>query len=318
MRVLVTGADGFVARHLVPWLLEGGYEVVGTVRERGAGQPPSVPLHPLDITDRAAVRELVRAVRPTYIAHLAAVSSVRWSFAHPLETRQVNVEGARNVLQAAAEGVPPARVLVIGSGEEYGQNDGTPLPECPVAELRPLSPYAASKAEVERLVEAEPRFRAIAARTRSFPHLGPGQRLGFFTSDIASQLVRIERGETVPVLSVGNLDTVRDLADVRDVVRAYALLFEHGGLGEVYNVCTGRGRSGTEILDILVRLSGAAVSVERDPEKTRPSDIPVLVGDNTKLRQATGWSPEIGIEQSLRDVLAWWREQGSLSGDLMR
>ncbi len=311
MRVLVTGADGFVARHLVPALLGGMHEVIGTVRERGVGSPSSVPLHPLDITDRAACRELVRAVRPTHIVNLAAVSSVRWSFAHPEETRRVNVEGTRNVLEAAAEGSPPARVLVIGSGEEYGRNDGTPLPECPVAVLQPLSPYAASKVEAERLVEAEPRFRAIAARTRSFPHIGPGQKRGFFSSDVAFQLVRIERGEVEPVLHVGNVDTVRDYADARDVVRAYALLLEYGGLGEVYNVCTGRGQSGTEILDTLVRLSGVAVRIERDPEKVRPSEIPVLIGDNTKLRQATGWEPEIPLEQSLREILAWWREQGA-------
>lgn len=307
MRVLVTGADGFVGRHLVAALRSAGHLVMETVLHPGPDSGSGVLR--LDITDAAACRLVLREVSPTHIVHLAAASSVQWSFEHPEETARINVEGTHNLL-FAARALPTPRVLLIGSAEEYGPNDGDPLSELPIRVLHPLSPYAASKVAVEKLVEAEPVFRAMAIRTRSFPHIGPGQQRGFFSSDVASQLVRIERGESEPVLRVGNLDTVRDLADVRDVVRSYVLLLERGVSGEVYNVCSGRGIAIKDVLATLLRLSGMDVRVERDLGKIRPSEIPVLVGDNTKLREATGWSPAIVIEQSLRDILAWWREQG--------
>ncbi len=312
MRVLVTGADGFVAGHLLPLLRESGHEVVGTALDPDTGAAEGVPVHALDVTDGDAARALVARLRPTRVVHLAAVSSVRWSFEHPAETQRVNVDGTRNVLDAAAV-VPEVRVLVVGSGEEYGPNDGRPLSELPVSALKPLSPYAESKVAVERLIEAEPRYRQLAIRTRSFPHFGPGQQTGFFVADISSQLVQIERGERPSVLRVGNLDAVRDYTDVRDVVRAYALLLERGVPGEVYNVCSGVGVSMRALLDRLAALSGVEVRVEADPEKLRPSEIPALVGDNAKLRAATGWSPEVPLDQSLRDILAAWRETARVS-----
>lgn len=333
MRVLVTGADGFVAGHLIPFLREAGHDVVGTALAphhpasggTGTGLDPAraavdVPVRRLDVTDAAACAALVSDVAPTHIVHLAAVSSVRWSFDHPDETHRVNVEGTRHVLEAAAELRKPPRTLVVGSGEEYGRNNGNPLSELPLAELRPLSPYAESKVAAERLIEETPAFRAVAIRTRSFPHFGPGQSLGFFTADVASALVRIERagrgagrGASPPVLRVGNVDVVRDYTDVRDVVRAYAPLLERGVPGEVYNVCSGRGAPMRELLSELIRLSGVQAHVEQDPEKLRPSEIPVLIGESAKLRAATGWEPHIPLKQSLRDVLVFWRASPPLA-----
>ncbi len=311
MRVLVTGAYGFVAWHLVPYLVAANHEVIGTVL--GAQDSPrtnvDIETLELDVTNREACKAVVRRASPTHIVHLAAASSLSWSFTHPEETRRVNVEGTQNILTAAAEFSSNALVLIVGSGEEYGPNNGTPLVETPVTELRPISPYAASKVEVERLVEANPAFRTRTVRTRSFPHIGPGQKFGFFTADVASQLARIETRVVSPVLKVGNLDAIRDYTDVRDVVRAYALLLECGVRGEVYNVSSSRGQVVREILNTLVKLSGVTVRVKRDPEKMRPSEIPVLIGDNTKLRRATDWSPEISLGDSLNDILAWWREK---------
>lgn len=312
MRVLVTGVEGFVGRHLVPVLREHGHEVLGTTRDPERAATSGIPLYTLDVTDAAACARVLHAVSPTHVVHLAAMSSVRWSFDHPQETHQVNVEGTRNVLQGALaiggrRRVP--KVLLIGSAEEYGPNDGTPLRECPVAELRPLSPYAQSKVAVEVLVEESPPFRTIAIRTRSFPHFGPAQGLGAVTADHASQLVRIARGELPPLLPAGNVDAARDYTDVRDVVRAYALLLERGVPGEVYNVCSGRGVAVKILLDTLARLAGVTVDFVQDPAKVRPTEIPSLVGDCTKLRAVTGWEPTIPLEQSLADILAWWKAQ---------
>lgn len=309
MRVLVTGADGFVARHLIPHLREGKHEVVGTVLDPRAGAAESSAMYPLDITDQAAAGALFTRVQPTHVVHLAAVSNVPWSRTHPEETTLVNVTGTQNILDAAAALPVPCRVLVVGSAEEYGPNSGTPITELPISDLRPLSPYAESKVAVERLVEEQPAYRELVIRTRSFPHIGPAQRKGFFVADVASQLVAIERRTTPPVLLVGNLEPVRDYTDVRDVVRAYGLLLEQGVPGQVYNVCSGRGWSIQALLDTLVSAAGVSVRVEQDPAKLRPADIPVLAGDNAKLRAATGWAPKIPLEKTIRDVLAWWRAQ---------
>lgn len=309
MRVLVTGADGFVAQHLVLALRTRGHEVIGTVMHTRVKDDLDTPVQQLDITDAAACMAVVQAAQPQWVVHLAAVSKAWWSFQHPEETRRVNVDGTRHLLDAARSLPTPPRVLIVGSAEEYGKNDGYPLPELPLADLHPLSPYAESKLEVERQIEADPVLRQMTIRVRSFPHIGPGQQPGFFTADMASQLVRIERGETPPVLQVGTTDAVRDFTDVRDVVRAYADLLERGALGEVYNICSGTGVRIQEVLEELVRLAHVTVRVEKDPARLRPSEVPILIGDSSKLRAHTGWKPEIPLAQSLQDILAWWRVQ---------
>lgn len=305
MRVLVTGADGFVGRHLVPFLRAAGHRVVETVLQSAGVERPEV--RRLDVTDAGACRALTRDTVPTHVVHLAAVSQIRQSLDDPEATYRINVEGTRNVLEAARLLPERPRVLVIGSAEEYGSNPGQPLPELPVDALRPRSPYAASKVEVERLIERNPVYRRLAIRTRSFPHLGPGQSRGFFSADVASLLVEIEQGRRPPVLPLGNLDAVRDYSDVRDIVRAYVLLLERGTVGEVYNVCSGRGVRMQAVLEQMLAVAGVPARVEADPAKLRPSEIPVLIGDNAKLREAVGWKPQIPLEESLRDVIAWWR-----------
>lgn len=312
MRVLVTGAEGFVAQHLVPHLQAKADTVVGTALNLASSVAHGTPRESLDVTDAAACRQLLAQVRPTHVVHLAAVSSVPWSFAHPEETMRVNVEGARNLLEAAlAVGVE--RVLLVGSAEEYGPNDGRPLSELPVRGLRPVSPYAASKVEVERMVERDPRFRSFAVRTRSFPHFGPGQRQGFFASDVASQIARGASTGTQVVLRVGTLDTVRDYTDVRDIVRAYRLLLAHGVPGEVYNVCSGRRVKMRDLLDEFVRAARVPVTLEHDSALERPQEIPVLVGDPSRIHRRTGWQSEISLRHTVTDILAWWQQQSVIA-----
>ncbi len=303
MKVLVTGAEGFVARYLLPFLRAEGAAVVGTALAPHAGTRAEWPVTLLDIRDASRVRAVVREVAPSHIVHLAAVTSVQESFVHPELTEDVNVRGTAILLEAAAEMSPRPVVLLIGSGDEYGPNRGDPLPELPVSALAPVSPYGKSKTVIEELVERESTYRAMTIRTRSFAHIGPGQTGTFFVPEVASHISRIERGEESPVIGVGNLTAVRDFTDVRDVVRAYGLLLEKGQRGEVYNVCSGTAVSIRDLLDMLVALAGVAVRIEVDPRKVRPADIPILIGDGTKLRRATGWVPEISLRETLRAVL---------------
>jgi GDP-4-dehydro-6-deoxy-D-mannose reductase len=310
MRVLVTGAEGFVAQHLIPVLRADGADVVGTAI-RDNTNDLSVTMVTLDVTDTQRTRELVRDVRPSHIVHLAAVSSVRVSFQNPQAAEDVNVRGTQGLLEAAAALPTPPLVLLIGSGDEYGPNEGKPLPELPLSELRPVSPYGKSKKAVEELVEKSPAFLKFTLRTRSFPHIGPRQAGHFFVPEVATEIVRIERAQQPPVIGVGNLSAVRDLTDVRDVVRAYLLLLKEGKRGEVYNVCSGVAILIQDLLKKLIALSDVQIRAEQDPQKVRPVDIPVLVGDNSKLRKATAWKPEIPLDGTLRDVLEYHRGRPS-------
>lgn len=309
-RILVTGADGFVARHLVPWFQAHGAEVIGTVLRPGTGRPGTTTI-PLDITDAERTRGVVRDVRPTHIVHLAAITSVRDSFANPSQTEDVNVLGTQHLLDAAGGCVPAPRTLLIGSGEEYGQNKGIALSELPVSALHPVSPYGMSKKKIEEIVERSPALRAFVIRTRSFPQIGVGHAGHFFIPEVVRQIVHIERGEQSPEIGVGNLDAIRDFTDVRDVVRAYWLLLERGVPGDVYNVCSGVGRGIRDVLTELLAIASVHVEVRPDPAKARPADIPVLIGDNRKLREATGWTPVIPFRQTLADVLADARSRTS-------
>jgi GDP-4-dehydro-6-deoxy-D-mannose reductase len=198
----------------------------------------------------------------------------------------------------------------VGSAEEYGPVRGEDLPLRETTPLRPASPYAVSKVAQSALaVLYGPAGGMRVVTTRTFHHTGPGRGEAFAESSFARQIAEIEAGRRAPVIRVGNLDAVRDFSDVRDVVRAYWLLLEKGAPGAVYNVCSGHGRSIRELLDILLACSSARVDVQIDPERLRPSDTPAQVGDPSRLLTATGWTPRIPIEQTLRDLLDDWRER---------
>jgi len=201
-------------------------------------------------------------------------------------------------------------VLVVGSAEEYGAVDPDAAPLTEDAPLRPLSPYAVSKVAQGYLALQYALSRDLPViRTRTFPHTGPGRGEAFAESSFARQIAEVEAGRRRPVLAVGNLDAVRDFTDVRDVVRAYRALLDRGTAGEVYNVCSGRGRSIGDILRSLLEIAGTQVELQVDRERLRPSDLPSLVGDPRKAREATGWEPRIPLETTLRDLLEHWRER---------
>jgi GDP-4-dehydro-6-deoxy-D-mannose reductase len=313
--VLITGIAGFVGGHFVDFLraehpdaavaglIRPGHETPEALRE-------GVRLMEADLEDAAAVEAAVAAVRPGTIVHLAAQSSVHESWANPAATLRINVIGLLNIFEAVRRRRLSPRVLVVGSAEEYGAVDPDAPPLTEDAPLRPLSPYAVSKVAQGYLALQYALSRDLAVvRTRTFPHTGPGRGAAFAESSFARQIAEVEAGRRRPVLEVGNLEAVRDFTDVRDVVRAYWALLERGASAEVYNVCSGRGRSIGDILRALLEISGVHVDLQVDRERLRPSDLPALVGDPTRLREATGWEPRIPLERTFRDLLDHWRER---------
>ena len=302
MRAAVTGSAGFVGRHLVPHLRDLGDEVVTVDR---TGEPP------VDVTDTHRVRDVLRAARPDAVYHLAALSHVGESWGAPESVFRVNAAGTLSVLRACADaGVE--RVLVVGSADEYGVVDPGEMPITEEAAVRPITPYGASKAAADVL--ALQAFLGDGLRTlrvRAFNHTGPGQRSTMVVPGLAARIAAAERDGTRQI-SIGNLDVVRDMTDVRDVVRAYRLLVERGTPGDAYNVCSGRGVSVRDVAEAMLALSDTSLELVVDPDLVRPVDVPRLVGSPAKLRAATGWEPAIPLERTLADVLDAARRAASM------
>lgn len=302
MRVLVTGADGFVGRHLCELLRERGDEVLPFGGPRKVGATPS-GLTPLEITDPAAVERAVEAAKPEAVVHLAGFSSVGKSHEAPAAAFTVNAIGALNVLAAARDATRSARVLLIGSGEMYG---AVALGERAAEEhpLRPLSPYAASKVASEVLgLQFHRSYGVDVVCARPFNHLGAGQDTAFAVPAFAQQLAAIRAGRSESVVKVGNLEPVRDFSHVRDVVEAYQLLLDRGVPGVAYNVCSGIGRTIRQVLDRMIQLAQVDVRVEVDPERFRAVDLPSLVGDPSRLI-SLGWKPRRTVDDALAEALS--------------
>jgi GDP-4-dehydro-6-deoxy-D-mannose reductase len=307
VRVLVTGASGFVGGHLLDALAAAGVDevVAGTVgAPPAADRPrPGVRWIELDVTSEASVAEAVRDCRVSQVYHLAGQSSVSRSFSAPLETWEVNATGTLRLVEALrSAGCRGVRLLLISSAEVYGAVPDGAQPIGEVTPLRPITPYGASKAAAEAAALQAAGEGLEVVVSRSFNHVGPGQDERFALPSMARQLVSIRRGEAPPVLRVGNLEVERDFLDVRDVVRAYLRLMERGTSGTVYNVCSGVARSLRAVVQELVELSGTGARIEVDPERFRPADIPRLVGDPARVR-SLGWAPAVPLSRTLRDLL---------------
>ncbi|MEZ4396714.1 MAG: GDP-mannose 4,6-dehydratase [Candidatus Krumholzibacteriia bacterium] len=317
MKVLITGITGFAGSHLADHLLatQPDAEVAGLYRWRSRTENVEhlvgrVRMVECDIRDATATREAIEAFRPDYIFHLAAQSFVPSSWRAPQETLSTNLLGQLNVFEAVRKSGLECRIQIAGSSEEYGLVHESELPITEDQPLRPLSPYAVSKVGQDALAyQYFMSYGMPIIRTRGFNHTGPRRPSVFVCSDFARQVVEIERGMRAPSLRVGNLDARRDFTDVRDTVRGYWLALTKGKPGEVYNVATGRSWAIREVLDMLVDFAGVKVEIGEDPERLRPSDVPRLEGDATRLREATGWAPTIPFEQTLRDLLDYWRER---------
>jgi GDP-4-dehydro-6-deoxy-D-mannose reductase len=295
VRSLITGGRGFVGTWLADHLRGLGDEVVAIDRE-------------VEVTNAAALLDAMSSAAPDAVYHLAALTHVGQSWEEPLQVLEVNVIGTAAVLAAARQCVTDPRVLVTSSAEVYGAvTDPGLLPLDEGSPTAPLTPYAASKLAAEAVVaQAHLGHGQHVITVRPFNHIGPGQTPNFAVPALAQRIVEADRrgARTIPV---GNLSARRDFTDVRDVVRAYRLLIESGRPGEVYNVCSGRDVSIREIADGLLALAGTTLEFETDPSLVRPVEVPVLRGDPSRLVEATGWKPEVPLEQTLADVLAYWR-----------
>ena len=296
VKAFVTGASGFVGRHLVAHLRDCGDEVVPT--DRSDGGP--------DLLDADEFATLVAEVRPDVVYHLAGQADVAASWLSPIETMRVNVEGTHNILEVARTfGV--AKVLTVSSADIYGVVAPEELPIVESAPLRPVSPYAASKAAADLVaLQAHLGHGQDVVRARAFNHLGPGQSKSFVGAGFAARIAAAERSGD-DELQTGDLTPRRDFTDVRDVVRAYRLLATEGRPGVAYNICSGTSVSIGELAGLLLGLTDARMRLVEDPDLLRPVELPELRGDASLLRRHTGWAPSISLDETLSDVLEDWR-----------
>ena len=313
MKALIIGAAGFVGKHLATHLIDVGWKVAVTKLPSEA-MSMDLPMYELDILDSTAIGKLLGKTKPNFIFHLAAQSSVPISWDKPALTIDVNIKGTVNLLEAVRNLETNPRILLIGSGEEYGYV----LPEdVPIKENTPLRPgnvYAATKITQGLLGQIYARAYGLdVVIVRAFNHAGPGQSDIFVLSNFCKQVAMIEAGQVDPIIKVGNLEAKRDFTDVRDVVKAYKLLIEKGKSGIIYNVGTGKAVSIRALLDKILSLSNASIEVELDANRMRPSDTPIIEPDITLITQQTGWKPEISIETTLLDILNDWRDKYYIS-----
>ncbi len=345
MRVLITGITGFAGSHLAEYLHTlDGVEVFGIHRwrsrldnlvdlaaagalhsvEPGASDPEvirrafvpgKVNLLGGDISDFASMRTAVAAVQPDRIFHLAAQSHVPTSWNAPADTLHLNVIGQVNLFEAMRAAGNDAVVQIAGSSEEYGLVHPHEVPMTEENPLRPLSPYAVSKVAQDKLAyQYFMSYGLKAIVTRGFNHCGPRQTENFIVASLGKQIADIEAGLQEPALLHGDLDSKRDLTDVRDIVRAYWRLLEVGQPGEAYNIGSGSCRAVREVLDGYLALTDVRIELRQDPARMRPSDVTLLWADDRKFRQISGWEPQIPFEQTLRDTLDYWRGRAAAVG----
>ncbi len=317
MKVLITGTTGFAGSHLVEYLFghQPQVEVYGIRRWRSpmeniAHLTDRLELQETDLTDYHSVYRTLEKIRPDIIFHLAAQSFVPTSWNAPAATLETNVIGQTHLFEAVRSLSLDPVIQIACSSEEYGlvHPDETPITEN--NPLRPLSTYAVSKIAQDYLgYQYFQSYGLKVVRTRGFNHTGPRRGEVFVASNFAKQLARIKAGLDEPVIRVGNLEAKRDFTDVRDMVRAYWLAATKGRPGEVYNIATGDAIVIKDLLDRLIELTGVEVEIREDPERMRPSDVEILIGDSSKFRADTGWEPQIPFEQTLRDIVEYWRQR---------
>ncbi|TCL59346.1 GDP-4-dehydro-6-deoxy-D-mannose reductase [Kineothrix alysoides] len=310
-KALIIGASGFVGGYLARHLLdECDMEVYATKLPYQDIEDENIKKYDLDILEKEEIVSLLFEIRPDYIFHLAAQSSVGMAWKNPGVTIDINIKGSVNVMDAVRELYYKPRVLLIGSGEEYGHIKSDEIPISEETMIRPGNIYAATKVCQNMIgsIYAQAYDMEIMM-VRAFNHIGPTQAPIFVVSDFCKQVAEIEKGMRDPVMYVGNLDSMRDFTDVRDVVRAYALLMEIGKPGETYNVGSGRAVAIREILNLIISLSDKDIKVEIDQNKIRPVDVPIIEADIAKIKELTGWKPKIPLQQTIKETLNYWRER---------
>ncbi len=316
MRALITGITGFAGSHLAEYLLSlKDVEVFGIFRWRSRTENIenirlNIKLFECDSKDAISIREVIKKIKPDRIYHLAAQSYVPMSWVAPAETLSNNIISEVNLIEAVKAEVSDCRIQIAGSSEEYGLVYSNEIPIKESNPLRPLSPYGVSKVTQDLLgYQYHKSYNMNIVRTRAFNHTGPRRGDVFATSNFAKQIAEIEKGKRDSIIYVGNLEAVRDFTDVRDVAIAYYLSLEKGEMGEVYNICSGKGYKIKDMLNLLLSLTKHKIEIKPDPKRMRPSDVELLVGDSAKFQQKTGWKPTIPFEKTMNDLLNYWRER---------
>jgi GDP-4-dehydro-6-deoxy-D-mannose reductase len=309
MKALIIGAAGFVGRHLITHLRSLEWEVIAT-RLPQEEIKDNVPNYELDILNQASVSSLLEKIQPDYIFHLAAQSSVALSWEKPALTVDINIKGAVNILEALRVMRNPPRTLLVGSGEEYGYILPEELPIKEDTLMRPGNIYACTKVAQDLLGRVYAHaYKLEIIMVRAFNHTGPGQIDTFAAAHFCKQIAEIEAGLHPPVIMVGNLSSLRDFTDVRDIVKAYALLIQKGRAGEAYNVGSGKAVSMREVLEIALSMAKINITVKQDPALIRVSDTPVIQADISRITLETGWKPEIPLCNTIADMLNDWRKK---------
>lgn len=315
MNVLITGITGFVGSHLAELYLKEGHTVFGTKRWRSnldniSHITDKITLIECDIIDAYAIEKAIQLSEPQVIHHLAAQSFVPASWANPRSTLEINIMGTLNILEGARRSGLDTTIHICGSSEEYGMVNSDEIPIKETNPLRPLSPYGVSKVTTDLLsIQYYQSYALKVVVTRAFNHTGPRRGEVFVSSNFAQQIALIEKGKQ-KTIHHGNLEAIRDFTDVRDVVRAYYLSVKNSGcIGKQLNISSGKGYKITEILEILRRHSKVEIKTEFDTSRSRPSDVPILIGNCDHFTSLTGWNPEIPIEKTLADLLEYWREK---------
>ncbi len=306
---LVTGAAGFAGSHVLDLLArDPAVDRLAAWRRPGGEPPPaSVPerieWESIDLLDAAAVRTAIARLRPSVVYHCAGAAHVGRAWDLTESTFAINVRGTHHLLDALARAEVESRVLIPSSALVYKPASHALREEDP---LVPAGPYGLSKLAQEMLA-SHAGNGVVVTVARAFNHIGPRQNPWFAASGWARRIADIERGRWQPTIAVGNLEASRDLTDVRDTVRAYRAIVNGAGPAEVFNVCSGTAIKISELLDRLIALARVEVTVQVDPARYRPNDTPVLLGDPTRIRSRFGWTPEIGIDRTLEDLLEYWR-----------
>lgn len=310
MKALIIGAAGFVGKYLLAHLSETyPWQLYATKLPQEDIQFDHATILDLNILEKEDILHTLKEIQPDYIFHLAAQSSVALSWEKPALTVDINIKGCLNLLDAIREADLSPKILLIGSGEEYGHISSENIPVSEGTLPRPGNIYAATKVCQNMIgsIYAQA-YHMDVMLVRAFNHIGPEQAPAFVVSDFCKQVAEIEKGNSEPVIRVGNLSAKRDFTDVRDVVRAYGLLIQHGQAGETYNIGSGHAIAIQELLDRILQLSNSNIIVETDVNKLRPVDVPIIEADISKLQACISWKPEIPLDQTLLETLNYWRQ----------
>lgn len=315
MKCLITGVNGFVGSYLTEYLLEKKWlKILGTVYPKDSIQNirhilDKIRATPCNLTIPQEIEKIIKKDKPEIIFHLAAQGYVPTSWQDPVGTFKVNVLGTLHLIEAVRKYSPKAKILIIGSGDEYGFVD-TQNPLTEETPLNPQNPYAVTKVCTDLLSAQLGKYHKLhIIRVRAFPHIGPRQSPNFVVSDFCRQIALIEKNKQQPIIKVGNLENKCDFTDVRDIVHAYWLAIKNGESGQVYNISSEKAYPIGKILEKLINMAKTEIKIQSDPSKFRLQDTVIKLGNSQKFRNLTGWKPKIPIEQTLHETLDWWRGQ---------